>query len=809
MIIKKLELYKYKRFFLSNIEKLVIEPTNIIQIILGKNGIGKSSLLSCLTPLPADIKKDYYEDGYKIITIENNGKEYILSSGGEYGNKHSFLCDGVELNNSGIKTVQIGLVDEHFKITPYNSSIINGINKFTLMGVNERKNLFQTISFVDYSYPIKFYNQLKIRHRDITGGIKTIQDNIIKTKVNIIEEKDIASTEQSLEYLKQYIDHVISLYNHNVYNNETREDIDIKLRSVTRELELLSNRLGIENKDKLVDDNLKYLLDINTNKVRISSIKDALSKIDNKINRNEAELEEEIKENNEMLELYRQNSKPSIVDITQADVITLVHNFTSIKNDLYELLDSLNDYNGIYTKEITYKDTKAKYDSLITRKDNYKKQLEDIEHELKHILSLKTDDNKVECPVCNHNWFNHYDSNRENTLIVTKSEFIDKLNKIELDLKPLSEVITKMEEKNAIIQDIANLIKFNTTLKPVWVEVLTENSLVTTNGFYLMNLFTNVYNQLEYEKEYVIKLNKTNELKSNLAIIKEANRVIRETMNMDIDKLEEEHSRLITNTIELEHKVYENKKEIERIDKVLQYKNEILKLLKKRKKAIDDTVEQERNKYIKLYTNDLKTIMVELEQKLSLNNQFIAKVEADNKTIEDLSRREQVLKVMIKELSPSEGLIAKSINSFLNKFIVDMNNVINSIWEYDIEILPCVVNEDNDLDYRFPVRVNGDQVMEDVSKLSSSMMEIVDLAFRLVYIKYNRLVDMPLILDEFAKTFDKVHANKAYDVIDNVFVNDFKQIFIVSHFESMYGRFVNSEITILGDKDMYEKDIVK
>jgi chromosome segregation ATPase len=106
---------------------------------------------------------------------------------------------------------------------------------------------------------------------------------------------------------------------------------------------------------------------------------------------------------------------------------------------------------------------------------------------------------------------------------------------------------------------------------------------------------------------------------------------------MDIDKLEEEYSRLINTNIELEHKVSENKKEIERIDKVLHYRNEILKLLKKRKKAIDDTVEQERNKYIKLYTNELKTIMVELEQKLTLNNQYISKVESDIKTIEDLT----------------------------------------------------------------------------------------------------------------------------------------------------------------------------
>lgn len=805
MIIKKLTLYKYKRFFLSNIEKLEIEPTNVIQIILGKNGIGKSSLLSCLTPLPADIKKDYYEDGYKIIELTNNEKEYILSSGGDLGNKHSFICDGVELNASGIKTVQLGLVEEHFKITMYSSNIINGVNKFTTMGVNERKNLFQNISFVDYSYPLKFYNQLKVRHRDITGGIKTLQDTLIKTKVNILDEKDILTTQETLENLKAYIDHVISLYNHNVYNNDTVDSINNKLNIINSEMSHLISKLGSDSKEHLIEANMKLLLVVNSNKIRINTIKDVLSKIDNKINRSEEELEIEIKDNEKLLEHH----KITIDGIEFKDIVNITDNFLGIKEDLYNYLDDLNNYNGIYTKEITYKDTKELYTNTVNKKDMYKKYLDDIDHELKHITSLKDDDNKVECPVCNHNWFNHYDSTREASLLESKKDYLNKLEKVEVEYIKLLEVITKMEEKNAIIQNIVNVIKYNTNLKPIWVDVLKDNNLLYTNGSTLINIFSSIEQNLKYWKEERKLFERTLELKNNLNIIKEANKVLKETMNMDIDKLEEEYNTLINSTIDSELKLNNNKKEIERIDKIVLYKNELLKLLKKRKSAVDDTVEQERNKYIKIYTNELKMSMVELEQKLTLNNQYISKVESDNKTIEDLTKRESVLKVMIKELSPSEGLIAKSINSFLNKFITDMNNVINSIWEYDIEILPCVVNDDNDLDYRFPVRVNGDQVMEDVSKLSSSMMEIVDLAFRLVYIKYNRLTDMPLILDEFARTFDKIHSNKAYDIIDNVFINDFKQIFIVSHFESMYGRFINSEITILGDRDMYDKDIVK
>ena len=79
MVIKKLILYNYRRFFLSNIKKLVFEPKSSIQFIIAKNGAGKSSLLSQLNPLPVDSKKDFYDTGYKEIEIEHkNNTEYNI-----------------------------------------------------------------------------------------------------------------------------------------------------------------------------------------------------------------------------------------------------------------------------------------------------------------------------------------------------------------------------------------------------------------------------------------------------------------------------------------------------------------------------------------------------------------------------------------------------------------------------------------------------------------------------------------------------------------------------------------------------------
>jgi energy-coupling factor transporter ATP-binding protein EcfA2 len=135
MIIRKLILKGYKRLFLNNIDYLEYTPESNIQILLGSNGSGKSSVLNMLNPLPADIKKEFREDGYKYIEITHRNREYIISSNYKDKNKHSFIVDGLELNTGGTKKVQLDLAYEHFKINPSINNILLGLDSLTTMFV--------------------------------------------------------------------------------------------------------------------------------------------------------------------------------------------------------------------------------------------------------------------------------------------------------------------------------------------------------------------------------------------------------------------------------------------------------------------------------------------------------------------------------------------------------------------------------------------------------------------------------------------------------------------------------------------------
>jgi DNA repair exonuclease SbcCD ATPase subunit len=185
-----------------------------------------------------------------------------------------------------------------------------------------------------------------------------------------------------------------------------------------------------------------------------------------------------------------------------------------------------------------------------------------------------------------------------------------------------------------------------------------------------------------------------------------------------------------------------------------------------------------------------------------------SRIEINKKHIDSHEDIRVALQYAINALSPTEGIIAKSINSFINVFLNEMNTIINSVWSYELTLLPCQINESNDLDYLFAVKVaDNKKDIKDVAYLSTSMKDIVDLSFKIVFMKYMKLTHMPLMLDEFGVFMDDTHRNKVYDVIENLLSNNFSQIYFTANFKSIYGRFVDSDINILDDKNLELDDI--
>ncbi len=801
MKITKLILHKYKRLFLNNITTLVYTPDSDIQLILGSNGSGKSSLLSVLNPLPIDIKKRFNEGGYAEITIVKDNKTFILTSGleGKAG-KYSFKVDDIERNNGGTRKAQLQLVEEYFRLTPKMNEIVLGTKTLTNMSTVDRKEWFRHMSTVDYGYSISMFNKLKSRLRDVSGGIKLLNTEITKDTELLLDNKDVSEYETHRMHIKDAIESLMFKYNHNVkdvncvldnikiitnkleslysdkHSQYTQDDLKVTISSLKNNILIIDKDLDITNKDL---DKIEYIEknDVDEDKINnnLNIINNTLSEIDKY--------------------LLNIDIDKSTLDVISNSFNLLYSDLISVTNDLapYDSIEILKDtYQNILNKVNSLKnDIKIKTSRVITYKD-----------ELKRLKDSLTDDNKIVCSNCATVSYFGYDKKRIETIqeqLELLNKDIDKLKSAHLKE---SDLLGTIGSKVDILKKLQTIIKNNDSLYSVWSLIFKNETIGVIKSYNLLMKIEEVKVLLDKTSDYP-KLSKQKiELENKLSILKEVNKVKEDLAIKSKEELLLKVSTLTNKKRMLLQEISELERLLKELDGINILESKLRELLTISKHNRLNEIEDIKNRGIKDLVYILKNDLVEIEEKIAGNTRVSNKIDNNKKLLEDYKLRQKVLARTVKALSPTEGLIAKSINSFINKILYEINTIINEVWSYEMTLLPCEISDDNDLDYLFKVQVDNREIIDDVSDLSSSMKEIVNLAFKIVFMKYSKLDYMPLILDEFGVTMDSKHRHSAYNVIDNILCSNFNQIFITAHFQSIYTRFVNADINVLDDKNI-------
>jgi len=799
MKILEMKLQGYDRLFLNNINTILYRPEQKIQIILGTNGSGKSSLLRVATVLPADLKNDYNENGYFYIKVEHNNNIYEVSSGYKQKNRHSFMLNGEELNQAGIKKIQLMLVKEHFNLTPQIHEILLESKKFTQMSIAERKFWLSDISNIDYSYPIKVFNNLKKRHRDIVGGIKIINNRYVQDNLKLMDKDLRNKLKKDLEHINQLISLLLASKDNKSYIEDNNIDDEIdrlgkELKTLLRALTTKYNLKELENAIYNLKDRINY---INND---INKIRKDIDNIDVNETSYDSNYKDTLVKEKELLEdtLKRMESNNNL-NIDLDNIETIIETFNYIITDLTSLLDELYKYNDYeYTQEILNNELN-KLDKLTNDKNKLDSIIENLSIE-KKIKDDKLKEHKIKCVNCGHEWHLDFDEQEYEALKRRLVNYIEKANDLNKKLKEQEELVSKLNSKKAVIDNILQLIKHNLVLKDIFKYIIKNN--LYSNNSEIQERINEVNTKLHNLKEYKSLKDRLQDVKNRLTTIKMTDTLEHKHKVETKNKLNNQLSDLINTKSKLT-KELDNLLHNKKILNVMEIKHKkITQLFKDRKKYLDYKISKIKNDTIAEAINYLKYEALKIENEIKESDVITKSIENTKKELEDLKIREKVLNLAIKDLSPTEGLIAKSINSFLNLFIDDINHIINSIWSYEMVLLPCEVNEENDLDYQFPVLVNNTKHIKDISKTSSSMQDIINLAFRIVFMRYKGLQKFPLILDEFGSSMDPKHRISAYNVIDRLAQSDFEQIFIVSHFESMYGRFTNADISILSTDNL-------
>lgn len=809
MKIKSITLKDFDRFALNHYPVFTYIPSQKIQLILGTNSSGKSSLLEQLSPLPAE-KSDFKPNGNKSITIEHMGKTYLLKSEFKPAAVHSFydMSDpDVNLNQGGTASVQKALVEKHFAITPDIHEVMIGKLKFTDMSVAKRREWFTRMSKIDFDYAIEVYQSLKNKLRETEQVLKFQQSTLLTEASKILDESSRKITEETLVTYKDLLDLLIAARDQ--INITPTADVEAQLdhaiaskaNEYRRHLKALS-KLGHALPTGQID---THIQDVSDTLIATSSRYDTLGKY---ISQQQTLLKSfedmgvrELKDlTDEQASIYQQIEqtqrslrwfKPETDHDQAKTAVQLAY------DGLYETLQSMPENTDRYFSKQNYQDKSERLKLLQTEVNGLKLQLEKTNQhiaEYRHAMEHQ----ETTCPACKHVWIRGFDQVKYDAHVLNRMTWTKRIEELSMEISTIEKYLQDTTEYFNHYRTYVRVVDQLPVLSSIWDEA-TKQEIPFREPKSLLSLLESA----RYDLPSLIDLKR---LKARYEDLGRMIKIHESTSGTDISKLKETYHQAMSEYETLHGEIDQHKarlsyfKSLQAQHQTLStLRNELSELVDKREALASNNTNKHRYQILQSLIQKYNIEIGNLTQKLYTADTQSAVVEQIKATIAKLTVEKEAYTAMVNAMSPKDGLIARSISGFINHFVSQMNVILSEIWLYPVELLPINdTDADLDLNYRFEVQIKHQKVIPDIAKCSAGMQEAIDLAFRLVSMRYLGLDTMPIYLDEFGKSMDSAHRIKTFDAITKLILHShYSQVFIISHYEHAYGGIANTDVTVL------------
>lgn len=801
MELEKIHLMGNKRLLLAGINEVEYSPKAKQQLILGTNGSGKSTLLNLMSPLPPS-PGEYSKGGFQESHWTHTGAKYKLRSSFVRGeHPHSFMKDGVELNDGGTLMIQRKLVEMHFNYTPDLHELLIGNVKFTALTPQKRKEWLVKLCHVDVSYAISVYMRLQVTARNVLGARKHAEQRIVQRSAQLLGETELQDLKLRIDTLTHEIQLLTQSKDYNVQWSEAEAS----------ELRFLEAQIAENSKEVLAFESLN-----NEGFKSVIEIQNAIEQHFQQLTAIEARnagIKKEFISISDIVKMLSQNSSVSMQDLEsernklrqliQDSTFTELQLQLSHRNDLKDLLadlelviDPIEDLLSAipvnpnfewFNNETAQKQQDAKNvllqerDSLVTRCNNA----------VTRITYLKSHD-PVNCPKCSHAWVpgvSPEEIERLENGIPKANAKIEELNK---QLKTFDEYFEALNEWKNYYARFRNYAAQYPRLKCVWDYYLED-----------YRLFNDPKSLLGYIRHFYVDTQKSVQLKhwnDRVDVIEsaieerrllEGNNV--QVLNGKLQSLDEELSVGMAEQRVLTARIDYLKTLLDKIYSVTQRNRQIQELMHHHVTAFAKQIRHETNVEIDKLLQTRQQSLASLSARYHDASSDVNMLQQYQRDLEELRRNEEDLKRTLDALSPTTGIIAQTLNSFISIFTQGLNKVISQIWTTPLSVLPCTM-KDNDLDYRFPLWLGStDKTTEDIANGSTGQKEIVDFAFVLVARSFLKLNHSPLILDEVGRTFTDAHRRSLFEFIKLLP----SQLFIVSHFSNTHGALNLADVNVI------------
>lgn len=808
---RKTVLVGYKGFNLANIQRFEYTPESQDQVILGSNGSGKSSLLKTLLQLVPDGKR-FAKGGSQEHNFDHNGSVFKLTS--IFPNKagqHSFIMDGVEMNDGFTQATQKELVIKYVGLTPELVDLMTGKTRFSTMDANTRRQWMMRISGTDFDYAMALHKHFKEKTTGLKGTLEYLLENTHKMAGEIESlEEDYKTQDDEVAELRTLSTEIDRLLNGRIAVDHSESAITkmtqayhtVKQRSDTILAETIRRTVKMHGKDKrtletdlvkLRDRMMQTRGECEVHEKALEGIQSLIKHVGRETLDDPSKLLTDIATAEEELGHLLNGGA---YDCLQESPEALLGIAQGIQQALSELCVTIpSNADNSYTRS-----GQAARTESYKRLSQYVIETQNIVSKFEAQLEHANHTPDTNCPKCAFTFKPGWDpgliENTQNTL----AKMRDGIDNARGEMEVLSTHIEEFDSYSRKLGELGNIRRNSEALKSFWDQV-SDQQLVKFQPVRIPVLLATAITQLTNQVRAERIQKHLAELKSRLDLINNSG----------------DPKYLLARADLLEAELFDKNKSIRgmmqdcgEFSEEIYHLEKLDKLVEEMDRAISDFEMYREIANVAMQEECLDAVRDQAMARLGILHiqtqryrDLIARYENNKEQIEDVEGRFASYKLITKALSPTDGIVAEVIKGFIGHFVRMINEHIDMVWTYPMEI-GAIIEEGVTLKCKFPIIINGEDNPDgDVADGSTGQVSMIDFAFKLVVMELSGLVDYPLLADEFGKDFDDEHRESLVTYIKSLMEqNRFSQLFMVSHYSSVYGAFNGAEFVVLDDRNI-------
>lgn len=804
----------YRRFKLGVYETLTYTPTSIEQVILGSNGAGKSSLLQEIYNIVPN-GSDFITGGSKVQLVSLNGVFYRMTSvfkvkAGHY--KFEVSNNGetwTELNESGLQTDQRALVKEHFRLDQGLIDLMTGKLRLSAMDPNERRQWMMRICGTDFTYIGKLHKALKEKHGDYRGTVRVLTESLSDT-LKDLESISVNSQEQAQEL--HVLEKIVEGASQGIERiGGSASDLNFLRKSVAnlateileksgRLTKILSKKRGpfyflsadeinsIRTETTMAEGDLKGQRKVIEERLR--EVQTAIDSIGRENLLQPSNVNNQIKEIEQRIAEYGG-------DRTDASPEQLQQTVKSAEIALGRLQSVLLDFPTLDDRDAFI----AQHKEDVKRSEFLNRELKDIAEKLQTYrtrIEHWNHTDSVDCPNCSTRFKPGLDQNLVNKL---KQHSVELAEKEAMYRQELGEVNLRTQ----IFEDYVARYKQYQDIRAQHPECNRFWEDIDNKGL-LRKSPAQVYSLLVQFNDRIKRLVERSRLEKEYLRLLDIRAVMSEDKGHLLSTAETLEDQLYQIGLRLGDVNSQKDHATQALNALSEFEEEVSSLNRmiQRHSGLTDELTKETAKQQLQEVRKSSTVRMGILHQLQERHRSLAnRMQSLTQQLDEAKEKLEVYKLLDKATSPTEGIVADIIKSFMEHFLAHLNGHLRKVWSYDLVITESP-DKGQSFTCQFPMCVAGDtEPVGDFSNGSTGQVSMVDFAFKLVVFNLLGFKDYPLLADEFGKDFDDEHRERLVNYIKSLIEEkEFSQLFMISHYSSVYLSFDKAEFVVLDDRNI-------